>query len=134
MKYYKELADNDPGGDVQAAFDAMNSETIDTTPIKRMSYADIAREVGYQESAALESVVDAAISSNGLAKWVKSRLERDGIDVNDSQTQALLTSLIGATEAAKIISAGIVKEKKFPYLTSIQQLTNARYARAKGVI
>lgn len=133
MTDYKLIADSDPGGDLQTAFDAMAAEVVTSTPEKLMTYLSIANEVGFTESGALEAAVNAAISGGQLPSWVRSALETKGIDINNPQTGPLLVSLVGEVEAAKILAAGVVSVKKFPSLT-IQQLENARYAREQGAI
>ena len=39
---YKNIADNDPGGDLDVAYEAMKKETVKSYPTKMMTYLDIA--------------------------------------------------------------------------------------------
>lgn len=132
MINYKLIADNDPGGDVEAAYASMSGETVSSTPETRMTYLSIANRVGFGTAAALYERVVA-----GMPAWVNESMLNGGVDVNNPQTYGLLRSLIGgnftADMADAIVSAGIERTPKYPGLR-LGHLVNARQKRAAGEI
>ena len=127
MVDYKLLADEDVGGDLRTAYEAMVVMTVDSTPKKLMTYVDIASEVGFTEASDLEVAVVA-----GSPAWVHDALQTRGLDVNDSVVQAQLLILVPQHEAA-ITAAGVVTEKKYPGLKE-GYLSDARRKREEGKI
>lgn len=128
MTDYKGIADGDPTGDLQAAFDSMAAETVATTPEKLMTYRSIANEVSFAASAELETSVLASMPA-----WLNANLQTGGIDVNNSQTAALLGSLVTTATADAIIAAGVINVAKYPGL-KIGHLADARRQRIAGEV
>jgi len=127
---YKDLADNDPGGELQSAFDKMRAETITVNPEYMVTYRTIGSLVGLAESAELEIAVKAASS---IPEWVNTSLASDGIDVNDAQVSATLGVLVSEATAAKITELGNVVVPRRTGL-KIGHLANARQMREEGRI
>lgn len=135
---YKLIADNDPGGDLEAAFATMAAETVSVPiPGKRQTYLSIADEAGFTEATALSATVDAAVSGGQLPKWVDTALERDGIDVTNPQVGPILNGLVNAslTQAMvdAILATGIEQQPKYPGLKE-GHIQNARQKRTRGEI
>ena len=124
---YKLIADNDPGGDLQTAFNSLASETIITTPETMITYRKIAARVSLTATAELETAISA------LPLWVNKALQTDGIDVNDAQTAAVLSSLVSTETASSIIALGQISTPKYQGL-KLGHLQNAREMRAEGKI
>lgn len=124
---YKLIADNDPGGDLETAFNTLASETVITTPETMITYRKIAASVSLTATAELEQAISA------LPLWVNKALQTDGIDVNDPQTAAALSSLVSTETAASIIALGKISTQKYPGL-KLGHLQNAREMRAEGKI
>ncbi len=130
MVDYKLLADNDPGGDLQQAFDLMSIQTVDSTPEVLMTYRTIASKVGFAESGELEAAV---LGEPTLPQWLNVDLQSRGIDVNDPQVAGLLNTLVSAATAANITAAGVIVSPKYPNM-KVGHLKNARDQRNDGVI
>ncbi len=129
MTNYTFIADNDPGGDLTAAFATMSAETVASNPEKRMTYRSIANEVGFAESAELEAgVLD---PNNGMPVWLNADLQSRGIDVNNTTVAALIGSLVSEKTANAIIATGVLTSPKYSGLT-LQTLEKARVRRASG--
>ena len=126
---YKLLADNDPGGDLEVAFNLMYEQTVATYPQKLMTYIDIASRAGFFVSAELQNAV---VDNVGIPSWVDIALSRDGVDVNDEQTQSVLSSIVSEETALAISALGVELISRFPQLTSVRHLDKARVMRADG--
>ena len=124
---YKLIADNDPAGELQTAFDAMAAETVTSTPEFMVTYRKIGQSVSLAASAELETALKDA--SNGIPSWVDSVLAKDGINVNDPQVAGVLAAL--SSHAAAITAMGVVTSPKYAGL-KIGHLANARQMRADG--
>ena len=130
MVNYKLLADNDPGGELETAFDSMSAETITSTPEVMVTYRQIGERVSLAASAELEAAVNGSAS---IPSWVDSVLAKDGINVNDAQVSATLGAIVSADTAAAIIAMGVVTSPKYSGL-KIGHLANARQMRQAGRI
>ena len=128
MVDYKKIADGDPSGDLDTAFNTMAAETEVTTPEKLMTYRTVASEVGFAESAELEAGVLA-----GMPQWLNADLQTRGIDVNNPDVIALIGTLVSAPTATSILASGQVSSLVYPGL-KIGHLANARQQRAVGEI
>lgn len=131
------IADFDPGGDIETAFASIAAETKAVTAEYRMNYLTIACDVGLVESAALETVISNAIAAGTLPKWVDTKMNGDGLDINNSKTVEVLGTLIvdpfTQTMADAIIAAGVSTSSKFPNL-KLQHVTQARAMRTAGKV
>jgi hypothetical protein len=127
---YKLIADNDQGGELASAFNAMRAETVSATPEVMVTYRRVSASVSLAASAELEAAVASAPS---MPSWVDKALSLDGIDVNDPQTAGLLSTLVTPETAAAIIAMGVISEPKYKGL-KIGHLENARQMRAEGEI
>ena len=125
---YKLIADNDPAGELQSAFDSMKTETVTSTPEVMVTYRRISASVSLAASAELEAAV---LAAQAMPSWVNTALASDGIDVNDPQVSATLNNIVSADTAAAIIAMGIVTIPKYAGL-KIGHLANARQMRAEG--
>jgi predicted TIM-barrel enzyme len=125
---YKNIADNDPGGDLEIAFATMAAMTVSSTPEKMLTYIGVAKATSFAAAVELQASVKA-----NVPEWVDSALNGDGIDVNDSQSQALLNSIVSKETADAIIASGVETNPVYPGL-KVGHLANARQKRAKGVI
>jgi hypothetical protein len=127
---YKQLADNDPGGELETAFASMSAETVTSTPEVMLTYRRISAGVSLAASAELEVAVNASAQ---MPSWVDKALSTDGIDVNDPQTAGLLAMLV-PDHAAAIQAMGVVNVSKYGAGFKIGHLQNARQMRDEGII
>jgi len=125
---YKLLADNDLGGDLDAAFATMSAETITSTPEVMVTYRRISAAVSLEASATLEAIVQ---GMETMPSWVDKALATDGIDVNNPQVAGLLDSIIPEFSAA-IIAMGIVTTPRYAGL-KIGHLANARQKKEQAI-
>lgn len=125
---YKLIADNDPGGTLEDAYTAMSAETVTTAPKVMVTYRKVAASVNLEASAELEASV---IASVDVPDWVNIALADGGINVNDPQTEGLLSTLVSPQTASAILDMGIVTDPKYPGL-KIGHLSNARQMRTEG--
>tara|TARA_R110002074_G_scaffold119_2_gene486 strand:+ start:901 stop:1293 length:393 start_codon:yes stop_codon:yes gene_type:complete len=128
MVNYKLIADNDPVGELQTAFDSMAAEAVTSTPEVMVTYRQIGERVSLAASAELEAAVN---GSELVPSWVDSVLAKDGINVNDAQVSATLGAIVSTDTAAAIIAMGLVTSPKYAGL-KIGHLANARQMRAEG--
>jgi hypothetical protein len=129
MVDYKKIADGDPTGPLEAAFNTMAAETVATTPEKLMTYRTIASEVSFAASVELET----GITTAGMPKWLDADLQTRGIDVNSPDVAALIGSIVSAPTATAILAAGVVSAPVYPGL-ALGHLQNARQQRAAGEV
>tara|TARA_R110000822_G_scaffold310397_1_gene443034 strand:- start:798 stop:1211 length:414 start_codon:yes stop_codon:yes gene_type:complete len=137
MTDYKNIADNDPGGDLATAYATMKAETEVVTPVFKLTYTKIANLVSLNAASALQAAV--LNPGTGIPEWVDSALKGSGIDVNNTQTQALLTQLgsnsyITVATADAIKALGNVTVAKYTGLSSMEFLKKARTLRTAGII
>lgn len=137
MTDYKKLADNDPGGDLATAYATMKAETEVTTPELKLTYVKIGNLVSLDAASALQAAV--LNVGTGIPEWVDSALKGSGIDVNNTQTQSLLTQLgsnsyITVATADAIKALGNVTVAKYTELSSMEFLKKARTLRTAGII
>lgn len=146
---YKAIADADEGlvpavSNLADACAAIRDISEPSFPERLITYITIANEADMATSGALEAAVDAGITGGTIPKWVRSRLEGSGIDVNDTQVRGVdgdqeKPGLLGALAAgnsvftnemaAEIRDMGIVRVYKFSRLKE-GHLQNARRWRA----
>jgi hypothetical protein len=126
---YKAISDSDPGGALEAAYNTMLAMTMETTPDKLVTYRNIAAGVNLAASSELES----AIEASALPKWVDKALNGDGININDPQVSAVLSTLVSAETYTAISDLGRVASPLFPRL-KIGHLANARQMKSSGRI
>ena len=129
MINYKLLADNDPGGELQAAFDSMAAETVATTPETQVTYTTLARDVDLVTANALTSKLSTQ------SAWIDNALNSECINVNNPQVGPFLDALVDTDftqlMADNVKALGNVISPKYPGL-KIGHLANARQMRADG--
>lgn len=125
---YKNIADNDPGGDLDAAYATMKKETVKSHPTKMLTYLDIANLLDLATSKELQ---DAVVGRVGIPEFVDHELKNGGLDVNDVKSQYMLRAIVGGDTANAIIGLGAVVNPVYPYL-KIGHLSNARQMRFEG--
>ena len=130
MVDYKLIADNDVGGDLEGAFNAMSLEIISTTPEVMVTYRRISASVSLTVSAELQAAV---LNATLIPAWVNQALAYDGININDPQVKSVLSTLVYEDSANRIIEMGVVKAPKYSNF-KIGHLANARQKRAEGKI
>lgn len=130
MINYKSIADNDPGGDLETAFNTMADEVITETPEVMITYRKIGAAVSLTASFELEAAIKASAQ---IPTWVDDVLRTDGIDVNDPQVSATLGALVSAQTAADILLMGQITKPKYEGL-KLGHLQNAREMRSEGKI
>jgi len=68
---YKAIADGDPGGELTAAFNTMEAETVSANPETRINYLSIANRVGFSTSTKLQTAIRAEIQASAdMTEWV----------------------------------------------------------------
>lgn len=122
---YKALAAEDTGETLDVFFARLSAEKIASKPKKMMTYISIANEVSFTAAYELEQGVIAATANGALPEWVDDALKSSGVDINDTQTGALLDKLVSIDTATAIKEAGIVYTAKYPQLKA-GYLQNAR--------
>lgn len=137
--YYKTLADADPGGDLQAAYEAMKAETVDVSRGEyRITDQDIAAEIGPVEGLAFTAALEAARDAGALKPRILRWLEGKGIDINNPGTRGMLAQLVAADHldqalVDKVVAMGSIAQPKYPGL-ELGHLQNARDWRKEGKI
>ena len=137
MTDYIKLADNDPGGDLESAYVSMKAETEVTNPELKLTYTSVGNQVSLAASAELQAAV--LNVGSGIPEWVDNALKGSGIDVNNAQTQGLLTQL-GSNSYITVANADAIKAlgnktvAKYPELSSMEFLKKARTLRTAGII
>ena len=130
---YTTIADADPGGDLQAAYDALVARKVSTTDQVRITDVDMARELGFGKAIGILDGIQTAIDANALPARVMRWIEQVGLDINHTGTVNALSNLvptyISASDATDLQNMGKVAE--FPGLT-IKDLEKARRLRSEG--
>ena len=87
MSIYDDLRADDPGGDLQSAFEALAAMTH-TVPLAEntVNVRTVASRYGLLEAEAIRQVVEA-----NYPAWVLKDFEGEGLNVCDPATQAALT-------------------------------------------
>jgi len=126
---YKFIADNDPSGDLEAAFATMSAETVSTKPKLPLTYTGIADKTDVINANLLASRVSAS-----LPDWIHDAMKDKGLDINNPKVQVVISDSLGLSdvEARKILDAGIILEPKYGGNFKIGHLSNARQARIDG--
>jgi len=132
----KQIADNDPGGAVDDAFNAMSSEMTHGNGQRLLTDQSIANDLGLIRGVAIMTAIEQAVSDGVLPSRIIRWIEGHGIDVNHADTQSTLESLeiseyITTDQRNAIIALG--HEPKFPGLT-LSDLQKARRLRIEGKI
>lgn len=129
---YTKIADNDPDleGDLQTSFNAMLVLTEESTPDEVMvTYRMIGRDIGFAESMEFE---DKILASELAPYWLDKSLNAEGVNINDPQSTAVLTSLaLSEGLADSIIALGVITSLMFPTLR-LGELQTARDKRVRG--
>lgn len=126
MVDYKRLADEDVGGDLDAAYATMAAMTVTSTPEVMITYRRISA-MSFAAMVALETAIKANAATSDAIHFL---LKDGGIDVNDPQVADLLDQLV-PDHAAAIIGMGVVTEPKYAGF-KIGHLANARQMRQDG--
>lgn len=119
---YAAIKAADPGGTVEAAFAAMNTETETVSRgLYRVTPMMIAREHDSDLADRFYAGLEAAVVANKMSAWALRFFESDGVDVNDAKTLAKLAEIkaAGALVQADIdlvLSMGDETVKKWPGL------------------
>jgi len=134
---YRGLADGDPGGTLQDAFNIMETATVSEAEDRSFNYTQIANQAGFGVATELQAVVTMLVGANQFPAWVNSALESEGINVNDPQVSGAVTSLVAAglsqESADAILALRYVENKVYPRI-KIGYLANARQKRIDGEI
>ena len=125
---YKNIADNDPGGDLDVAYEAMKKEAVKSYPKKMMTYLDIANLLDLSKSKELQ---DAVVGIADIPEFVDHELKSGGLDVNDVKSQYMLRAIVSEDTANAIIGLGAVVTLAYPNF-KIGHLSNARQMRLEG--
>lgn len=136
---YTSIANGDPGGDLQLAFESMTAETVEQAQDRKVNYVVIANEAGFAEAGALEARIRAKIAANELPEWVHDALKSGGLNINDSQLETQLLSMVDevsltTAHANKILTLKTVSVAKYPQLREQSHLAKARKLRVEGKI
>lgn len=136
MVDYKAIADGDPGGDLQAAFDSMRAEMVTAPYMVRVNYTDLLA-IDIPLTTKLSNLIASEVSLGNIPEVVHIRLNDGGLDINNPGTQAMLAGYVVASELTQaemntITALGEIK--KYPDLVIPQILQNARDARSSGAI
>lgn len=138
MVNYELIADNDPGGDLEAAFALMKAETITQPKDRKVNYVQIANEAGFTEASALEYRIKALVSTSNLPEWVHDALKSEGLNINDSQVSAQLNALVDGTTltTAHVDAILAMKNEVSPKYPGIKlgHLETARLLRVEGKV
>jgi len=130
MINYKKIADNDVGGELDAALSTMKLLLETVKPAEKLiTYRTVAAEVNLAASAELETAIKGAET---MPEWVHTSLSNDGININDPQTEGVLNNL-GLTDAQSIIDIGIDEVPMFANLKA-GHLEVARAKRLAGEV
>jgi hypothetical protein len=137
MVDYKLIADSDPGGDLQAAFDTMAAETVSKTPEVYVNYTNL-MAVDLALAGQLSAIIKAAVDAGTLPEVVHIRLNNGGLNINNPSSGYVLQGFVEAgylTQAEKdtIMAMGVVTTKKYPGLKP-GHVQNARQKRAEGIV
>ena len=133
---FKFIADNDPGGELDAAYRSMSTETISGTGKVLLTDQSIANDLGLVVGITITEGIEQAVADGELPARIIRWLEGDGIDVNHVDTQATLVSLhIGGyiSEAHKNALIALGDDLAYPGLTK-SQLDKARRLRSEGKV
>lgn len=135
---YKALADLDPGGTLESAYDTLAvAETTSSDHVQMVTDLSIAASIGLNDTVAflagLDTAVDDLVLPSIVVEWLTTN---GGIDVNHQDSQTTLQSLATAnyveqTTVDAVIAMGENSELDFPNL-KIGHLANARQMRAEG--
>jgi len=142
MVDYKLLADNDPGGDLQIAFEAMKAETVTQAQGRKLTYLQIANEVDFATATALQKRISALVVAGTFPEWLDASLKAEGVNINDPQIhgeQGALNALVGdGAEFSQVQADAIAALKNVTTLKysglKLGHLETARAMRLKGDI
>jgi len=130
---YKAIADNDPTGDLQVAFDAMVLLTQDVTPeIHLLNYRLVAKDLTMAKSKTLQ---EAVIATAAIPAWVDDAMAGgDGININAAEVpNALIAMGLSAELRAEILALGVITSPMFSNL-KIGHLKMASEKRLAGEV
>ena len=128
MTDYKKIADGDPGGDLQAAYEAMIAETEQVSRGEyRVTDKMIASALGLAAANDFLDAVEMAVPAR-VTSWLKS----GGIDVNHVDTVSTLTA-INPPNVVAVLAMGKEAVSKYPAM-EITHLEKARSMRSEDRI
>ena len=133
---YKFIADNDPGGDLQSAFNVMSTEMTDSTEKKLITDSMLAREIGLVDANAVMDGIERAVSEGVLPQRVVRWIETQGIDINFQDTRDTLLFLQQGdyiTEDLRLKVLTLSKVPKYQGIT-LADIEKARLLRAQGKV
>ena len=128
---YTKIADNDPTGDLQVAFDAMLLLTEDVTPETHLiNYRLVAKDLTMAKSKTLQ---EAVVATAAIPDWVDTAMAGgDGININAPEVPNALTAMgLTAELKAEILALGVSTNLMFPSL-KLGELQTARDKRTRG--
>lgn len=122
---YRQLAQDDPGGTVQAAFDTLSAMTVSHTASEKLiTERAVLFALGGTDGETLLQVLEAAGQGNPViarvVTWLKPG-EGKGVDVCNAETQLVLGSLVGQGGVTqemvdKLIALATTETLKYPNL------------------
>ena len=128
---YKLIADNDPGGTLDAAFESMAAETTKQSKGKYLvNDLMIVNELGASDGHAF---LDSVEASELLPERAKLWLRGNGIDVNHPDVEGILTAM-NPPNIDKVLAMGDEVVPKYGAGFNEKQLNNARISRLNGAI
>lgn len=136
---YTAIADADPGGDLNSAFDTMDAETVVKSRGKYLvTQMDIAEQLGLDAAVIVRDAFEAAVAANQLPSWVVTAMDAGGININHQGVATKVGQMVTASEltqaqADAFLDLGNATLSKWPGLKH-GHLQNAREKRARGEI
>lgn len=134
MADYKSIADNDPGGDAQAAFEALKGMKQNSNENVMITDLSMANRLGFTVANEILDGIQMAIDANQISSRVMRWIETVGIDVNNSDSVAQIDALVVAgliTTDHKTALLNLGKEFMFPGITK-SDVEKARRLRSEG--
>lgn len=140
MTDYKKIADGDPGGELEAAYNSMIAET-EQSPIQgeyRVTLTTISKKLGRDAARLVNAKLKQAVADGHMDQWELDELYDDGFDLNDPETKKAIAKLkqegaLGETEAAALLGMAMQSVPLYPGL-EMGHLQNAREMRERGEI
>jgi hypothetical protein len=134
---YKAIADADPGGDLQIAFDAMKAEAVDVlrdVESRMMSARTVYGLIGDVSGKAAMDAIKTSLTDSDVKSWFSP--DQGGVDsflVGPTFDGLAAGGVITQAEADLVKSYAYTKTPKYPSLR-MGHLQDARRKRAAGEI
>ena len=139
MTDYKAIADDDIGGDIDAAVDALRSLTVTVKPTGTLMINErtILGALGIADGDAFMSAIEASPSVPDRVKaWFKP--DQQGVDILNAETRGMIQAfkaagVLSQAQEDTLLNLGVTTQPKYANL-QIGQLIDARRMRSAGEI